>query len=287
MMEQSGGTPTDAAAAPPARRGKRRWFRFSLQTLIIFVLLVGSGMGLWWKWEPWALAHQVETGGTECAAFSPDGRLMVLFSLRKPVIAESASGRVVAQLEYDPGDFLDYPRWSTDGRWLWFRTALGEQPLWDATRWTQVPVAFWDTARATFCPTMSGANLGYGTLSCFPESSDGTWVEAKKKARDGRFVADLPGPAVAVCLGVSGTEDDVLAYLRVPPPFIPYRYYSGAISDDGERILVCSPSDRFAYVWSRRRPEYWWGVAWLWEFWLTVVLAGGFAWSVRRDKKTL
>jgi hypothetical protein len=26
-------------------------------------------------------------------------------------------------------------------------------------------------------------------------------------------------------------------------------------------------------VWSRRRPERWWGIAWLPEFWLTLILA--------------
>ena len=33
----------------------------------------------------------------------------------------------------------------------------------------------------------------------------------------------------------------------------------------------------------RRRPEYWYGVAWLPEFWLTVVLGVGLVWSVWRD----
>jgi hypothetical protein len=36
---------------------------------------------------------------------------------------------------------------------------------------------------------------------------------------------------------------------------------------------------------SRRRPEYWWGVAWLAEFWLTALFAGALGWSVWRDRK--
>ena len=31
-----------------------RWRpRFSLRTLVVFLLLVTSGCGLWWHWEPW------------------------------------------------------------------------------------------------------------------------------------------------------------------------------------------------------------------------------------------
>lgn len=37
----------------------------------------------------------------------------------------------------------------------------------------------------------------------------------------------------------------------------------------------------------RRRPEYWWGLAWLPEFWLTVVFGIALIWSLRRDWKTL
>jgi len=39
-------------------------------------------------------------------------------------------------------------------------------------------------------------------------------------------------------------------------------------------------------LYRRRRPEWWWGVFWLWEFWLTVVFAGVFVWSVVRDRRS-
>ncbi|HEY3319793.1 MAG TPA: WD40 repeat domain-containing protein [Planctomycetota bacterium] len=39
--------------------------------------------------------------------------------------------------------------------------------------------------------------------------------------------------------------------------------------------------------WQPRRPEYWWGVAWLPEFWMTVVFASGLGWSVWRDRRQL
>jgi len=40
-------------------------------------------------------------------------------------------------------------------------------------------------------------------------------------------------------------------------------------------------------IWRHRRPEYWWGLAWLPEFWLTVLFAGAFVWSVWRDRRVL
>ncbi len=38
-------------------------------------------------------------------------------------------------------------------------------------------------------------------------------------------------------------------------------------------------------VYRRRRPEWWWGVAWLPEFWLTLVLGVGLLWSLWRDQR--
>jgi hypothetical protein len=56
--------------------------------------------------------------------------------------------------------------------------------------------------------------------------------------------------------------------------------------------LLLSVSGKFwgpgdACLYSRRRPEYWWGVAWLPECWLTLLFGAGFLWCVWRDRKTL
>jgi WD40 repeat protein len=60
------------------------------------------------------------------------------------------------------------------------------------------------------------------------------------------------------------------------------RIWSAAWSRGGE-ALVLGGEDGTAVVWHRRRPEYWWGVAWLPEFWLTALFAGALGWSVWRD----
>ena len=54
-----------------------------------------------------------------------------------------------------------------------------------------------------------------------------------------------------------------------------------------ENTLLMGCADNHARVWRRRRPEYWWGVAWLPEFWLTVLFAGALGWSVWRDRKRI
>ena len=61
---------------------------------------------------------------------------------------------------------------------------------------------------------------------------------------------------------------------------------SAAYSPDGKCIVTASV-DTIARIWDRRRPEYWWGVAWVPEFWLTVVLGTGLVWSLWRDQKRL
>jgi len=62
--------------------GRLRRFipRFSLRTLVVFLLLVTSGVGLWWRWQPWrldrilAMARSDELG----LLFSPDGASLLI-----------------------------------------------------------------------------------------------------------------------------------------------------------------------------------------------------------------
>ena len=50
--------------------------------------------------------------------------------------------------------------------------------------------------------------------------------------------------------------------------------------------IVTSSDDKSARLWLNNRPEYWWGVAWLPEFWLTLLFAGAWVWSVFIKGKT-
>lgn len=53
--------------------------RFSLRTLLLGVLLAGSGFGLWWRWAPWAVERRLASDEKECVAgvYSHDGERLV------------------------------------------------------------------------------------------------------------------------------------------------------------------------------------------------------------------
>lgn len=63
-------------------------------------------------------------------------------------------------------------------------------------------------------------------------------------------------------------------------------YLTARIADSGDRIFCATQYDNNVHTWHRRRPEYWWGIAWLPEFWLMVLFAVALVWSVWRDRKT-
>ena len=55
---------------------------------------------------------------------------------------------------------------------------------------------------------------------------------------------------------------------------------------DGRAFIVWTHGGQ-DLIYGRRRPEWWWGVFWLWEFWLTAAFAALFVWSVVRDRRSL
>ncbi len=57
-----------------------------------------------------------------------------------------------------------------------------------------------------------------------------------------------------------------------------------ALAANGERMAVIRDPDR-VHMYSCRRPEYWWGVAWLWEFWATLGFGCFLVWSLWRDRR--
>ena len=64
----------------PDALGRR--LRFSLRSLILFVTLAGSGVGLWAHWKPWRHERYLtgHTATVNTASFSFDGELIVTAS---------------------------------------------------------------------------------------------------------------------------------------------------------------------------------------------------------------
>ena len=78
---------------------------------------------------------------------------------------------------------------------------------------------------------------------------------------------------------LSGIRDGILmATLQHNEPIS-----SIMIAKSCERCVTATVDNR-GHIWSRRRPEPLWGLAWLPEFWLTLVFSAAFAWSAWRDR---
>lgn len=68
------------APRPPVVTQHRRWLprvRYSLRTLLCFVLLIGSAMTLWRQWEPWVLDREI--GGVDAIDIAPDRRHLLVW----------------------------------------------------------------------------------------------------------------------------------------------------------------------------------------------------------------
>ena len=91
------------AESPAAKPRRPRWRpRFSLLSLVLFVLLTGSAYGLWWRWKPWVLEHVLagHSDAVVCASFSPDGRRIVTASYDKTARTwDAETGRELAVLK--------------------------------------------------------------------------------------------------------------------------------------------------------------------------------------------
>lgn len=100
-------------------RPKRRWFRFSLLTLVILVLLIGSGMGVWHSWEPWYVSLMLRLGSEEslrAATFSPDGTQIAVLGDTHVRLWEAATGKLSAVLPLDSAaDYAPTLDFSPDG----------------------------------------------------------------------------------------------------------------------------------------------------------------------------
>src|SRR6185295_1919139 len=77
----------------PAR--KRRWrIRFSLRTLVLASLMIGSGTLLWWNWGPWAPTYSIEERGTNSICHARGGgRFIVSYLHPETKIREVCKGR--------------------------------------------------------------------------------------------------------------------------------------------------------------------------------------------------
>ncbi len=139
-------------------------------------------------------------------------------------------------------------------------------------------------------------NLQDGTINSHCEqkiqasqiSADGSRIAASEydtmivDVHTGSVLADLPSQTRSLSdlwipkVPDPGVADSSIFRRRLPQP---------QFSSDGMTVLAGDSKDELG-VWCRNRPEYWWGVAWLPEFWLTSFFTGALLWSLWRDRKS-
>lgn len=270
---------------------KRRWFHFSLRTLMLLVLLSGSAMSLWHNWPAWELAASLPDGAV---SFSPDGKLIAIggtiIEIRSTVTGEllrtlegelKADGQAVAK----PRNRL--PVFSLNGEWL-AGFEEGRNPL-DRTAF------FWRTSDWLLAHAADGW--------AYDEHSG-------RLNRVGTIKLNADGPVFGFQDPLS--EDLTNNWRGLPQgehPFMSFDVFTrsglGVIVDKRSHTTAILPQVRregldspmfsadgksfVIYVhgtgtllWHLRRPMQWWGVACRWEFWLTVALTGAYIWSVKR-----
>jgi WD40 repeat protein len=288
--------------------------RFSLRTLVIFVLLIGSGFGLWWRWEPWYCALSMPTAipftykkalALPATELSDDGSLLFADS-------EDGWGRMfdVKQAKL---------RWQYDfGKPHWVVHA-------SFTRKGQLlaPLNFVDSRKRLLFDCLTGQIVGEDSATseasrCQPPKGlvnaiapDGTRkLERCLKSnywrlidpRSNQCIANIASPEgwpmgsafspdSSCCATASydgkvrilrASDGVLLCAVRLTPRAFCYLV---EFSRSGDEIIATRFHD--VQLYRRRRPEYWWGLAWLPEFWATLLFAGAFGWSVWRDRRQL
>ncbi len=159
--------------------------RFSLRTLLLFVCLVASGVGLWWRWGPWV------EGMTQEKKFIKSGTTKVYIQ---------------------------------DSGGINFMASLAFQMAPDGKR----------------------------KLTCNAPSQPSNISEIQ-----------------------SITGKTLFRFNEI---------FLGRFLDNDTLELE---SESLVSLWHRRRPEQWWGIAWLWESWAVLAFGMGLAWSVVKDWKGL
>ena len=240
---------------------KRRWLpRYSLRSLLVFVLLVNSACLLWIHWKPWTLETTLKghTKRINGVAFSPNGKRVVTGSHDfTACVWNTFTGERLLVLKPEIG-YVRYVGFSRDGKHI--LTSGRITNAWDA----ETGKVYERASQAYFKP-----------LRWRAYTQDGT-----------RFAT-------------AGSNGEVIVW-EYPPILrklfgaMPYykwyahdaRVLSLDFSHDGKRLVIAG-EDGIAKIWRYRHPERWWGIFYLLEFWATALLSIALAWSLLRDRRIL
>ena len=236
----------------------------------LFTAIQGSTEKQIWEVSSGRLVSRIdipqELDSLRRAQFSPDGSLLCVYleSDKTVRVWDTVTGRQVTSLLGLPVQYI-LAEISCDNRRLlahYYRDLHPEKNIYngfeheDNTRIIRV----WDIESGSVLTSIDGIDCG----SAFP----------------GNFSPDGKRIATSYAIFDSSNGQCMQAFegFETFTSFSPDSR-SVATSFTGEDVYNAS-------IFHRRRPEYWWGVARLPEFWLTVLFAGALVWSLRRDRKT-
>jgi len=228
------------------------------------------------------------------AFFTPDGSKIVTSCADGPTLVWSNQGRSIFHFP-DGGEWPGGLALSTDGNSLYLVRKLGDsyEGEWAIRTWdlnsgqvlkSTPPM---QTFPRSFSVRPDGARLLFagGANECY--------------ACDGFRIEEIYSSPVGSIFTVTYSPDGsfaALQYERKHVAILSSSYEVQAVltgnnmfrttfSPDGKRLLLAN-LDGSISVYRNYRPAYWWGLAWLPEFWLTLALSVAFCWSLIRDFRT-
>lgn len=238
---------------------QRRWFQYSLRTLVLTVLVIGSAYTVIYLWQPWHVDHVLRghSRPVYCARFSPDGRFVVSGSVDGTarvwnVLTGKLEVTVSVFTPMEPGTEMGSPNtvnaiFSEDGQEVITEVAHTEK------------IQVWDVSTGKIIDKSYGLKIDafYSQLI----SKDGTRiVRVNEKGiaevreiniSNARPVANLCsayGAAMSPlgsCVAVAGPNNDVTLFARYRSD----RRYA-IVTEPAFLVMVCFSC---ALIWSLRR----------------------------------
>ena len=242
------------------RRLKRLLPRYSLRTLVVFMLLVTAVLVLLRRADPWILEAEYKSGIGERTTLRVDvGRGRLEF-LEWPYYRRW-DGLLYAYVRPVREDW--WPRHAVSG-------PLQRREVVELLTGKILDLRFEPHAvRVLSTPT----DTRYASES--PDGRRCLRYRPKHQTDAASHVVSLEDTGTGRVLSLFAIDRGPA--FRMPP--------CAAFSEDGEWLVVAS-SVR-TRVLRRRRPEWLWGVFYLKEFWLTALFAAALAWSVLAERHRL